>query len=231
MKINHVILISNQIALIPYQPHHVKTYHQWMSDPEMLKQTASERLTLEEEYKMQMTWTEDKDKLTFILMDLNKWNREEIFPNHCISRQEKQECLDKLECSCIFGDVNLFLDDLDDKGSRIAEVSIMVAPEGYRRKGYASKVLKNLFSYSYEELNLKCVRAKIGFENQPSIRLFEQKLHFAEVERCEEPFHEITFQRDMEDFLNDSEVTIKYRLEDYDTFRAKKLHSANVGIF
>jgi hypothetical protein len=47
----------------------VDTYHGWMADPALQAATASEPLTLEEEYAMQRTWLEDEDKCTFIVLD------------------------------------------------------------------------------------------------------------------------------------------------------------------
>ncbi|KAF2710466.1 hypothetical protein K504DRAFT_533412 [Pleomassaria siparia CBS 279.74] len=67
MKINeHTALITPKILLVPYSAHHVPTYHTWMQSEELQKATASEPLTLEEEYSMQRSWRDDADKLTFI---------------------------------------------------------------------------------------------------------------------------------------------------------------------
>jgi len=47
----------------------VTTYHEWMKDEEIQVATASEPLSLEEEYEMQRKWRNDHDKLTFIICE------------------------------------------------------------------------------------------------------------------------------------------------------------------
>ncbi|KKZ60953.1 hypothetical protein EMCG_04376 [[Emmonsia] crescens] len=60
-------LSSSRVLLVPYSKHHVPQYNEWMKDPEIQQATASEPLTLEEEYAMQTTWRTDADKLTYIV--------------------------------------------------------------------------------------------------------------------------------------------------------------------
>ncbi|KAI8959097.1 GNAT domain-containing protein [Daldinia sp. FL1419] len=68
MRLNENIAVStSKVLLVPYDAHHVKQYHRWMEDPSIREATASERLSLEEEYENQASWRESRDKLTFIV--------------------------------------------------------------------------------------------------------------------------------------------------------------------
>ena len=69
MKINEkTVIYGSRVILVPYEKEHVEKYHGWMQSEEILQTTASEPLTLENEYKMQESWREDEDKLTFIIL-------------------------------------------------------------------------------------------------------------------------------------------------------------------
>lgn len=59
---------DRRIMLVPYLKHHVPRYHEWMKDPFIQQQTASEPLTLDEELEMQQEWMRDPLKHTFIVL-------------------------------------------------------------------------------------------------------------------------------------------------------------------
>ena len=91
MHINkHTNIAGPSAVLVPYRKEHVPQYNAWMQDPLLLELTASEPLTLEEEYENQISWQEDDGKLTFIILDS--------------SAGEK-----------MVGDVNLFLSEHEDE--------------------------------------------------------------------------------------------------------------------
>ncbi|XP_072339094.1 alpha/beta-tubulin-N-acetyltransferase 9 isoform X4 [Scyliorhinus torazame] len=109
MRLNdEVELRGRVVVLVPYKVTHVPRYHQWMQSEELQKLTASEPLTLEQEYQMQRSWREDADKCTFIVLDKLRW----------VSGSYTEE-------DCMVGDVNLFLTDPED--STMAEIEIMIA--------------------------------------------------------------------------------------------------------
>lgn len=207
MKNEDIIIISEKLALVPYCHHHVLAYHNWMTCPELLRLTASEPLTLDEEYEMQKTWANDPNKLTFILLDFEKWDRQS---SECCSEAQ----LNSVESDCIFGDVNLFLN------GDVAEISIMVALKSYRRKGNAVKVIRNLLPYSRSRLGLKRVLAKIDIDNKASVRLFTDKLGFSETERSE-VFNEVTLERNFE---AQKDYVVEYKVDNYENFRTCKLN-------
>ncbi|KAG1442100.1 hypothetical protein G6F56_011206 [Rhizopus delemar] len=106
MKINeNLVLVGSSIALVPYKREHVLRYHEWMKSPFLQEMTASEPLTLEEEYEMQQSWHEDEKKLTFIITALPT--------DSPVSLKDipKEEVKEK---TIMIGDVNIFFNDPDD---------------------------------------------------------------------------------------------------------------------
>ncbi|XP_013167096.1 PREDICTED: N-acetyltransferase 9 isoform X1 [Papilio xuthus] len=171
LNFNTKILGKNTI-LVPYREHHVPKYHTWMRSEELQKLTASEPLTLEEEYKMQKTWQEDDDKCTFIILDKHKY---------------EQNCD---ENDSMIGDTNIFVIDNDNM---VGEIEIMIAEETARgsKKGWEAVILMLLYGIKF--IKIKTFEAKISIENIISINMF-QKLNFKEKSRSE-IFQEVTLEK------------------------------------
>jgi len=120
MKINSNTRIEGErVQLVPYRMEHVPVYHEWMLDPYLLEMTASEPLTIEEEYENQKSWYEDPKKCTFIIFD-------------------------KLRNNVMCGDVNLFFNDDDPT---IAQIEVMIAETESRKNGLGTESLLLMMKY------------------------------------------------------------------------------------
>ncbi|KAI4602134.1 hypothetical protein KJ359_011000 [Pestalotiopsis sp. 9143b] len=138
MKFNEYIAISTpKVLLVPYDGHHVPRYHEWMEDAAT---TASDRLTLEEEYENQISWRTSADKLTFIVCNPLSDAPEDAVVAGTADGNER-----------MVGDINLFLapweDDEQDPEDQpqdkspseqkycVGEVDIMIAAASDRGRG------------------------------------------------------------------------------------------------
>eukprot|EP00198_Chlamydomonas_reinhardtii_P002484 XP_001691820.1 predicted protein [Chlamydomonas reinhardtii] len=163
----NTVIVGEKAILVPYRAEHVPRYHEWMQDPHLQETTASEPLTMEEEYEMQRSWAQDEDKLTFIVLDRG-------FPDVPGTGSHG---------GGMAGDVNLFFTlDEEEGGRQAAEIEVMVAEQGSRGKGIAKEALRALMAYASRELGVKRFVAKIHEVNAPSRKLFEG-LGFEEFKR------------------------------------------------
>jgi RimJ/RimL family protein N-acetyltransferase len=190
----HTQIVSNKVILVPYRPQHVEKYHEWMKSSALLEATASEPLSIEEEYEMQQTWMNDKDKVTFIIIDKEYIPQTSTLP---ITIEESVECM------C--GDVNAFLTKQDDPdepnyGCIVAEMEVMIAEEKSRRKGIAKEAVLLLMNYVKNELNVNCFEVKINEDNIASLALFKEQLHFVE-HRYVQVFEEYHFKYPADEIL------------------------------
>lgn len=197
MKINENIkLVGNKVILIPYESKHVEKYHHWMQNPELQEQTASEPLTLEEEYSMQQSWRLDEDKCTFLILSKELYS----------SNQDEIEAL--------IGDTNLFITE-EDNGHKKGEAEIMIAEKTFRGQHLGWEAMLIMLSYGVKDLGIQEYIVKIGENNSKSISMFK-KMSFSEISRSS-VFKELTMQRIVNnewiEWLN-SEV--QYSVEEYD---------------
>ncbi|KAK2766722.1 hypothetical protein FQN54_006036 [Arachnomyces sp. PD_36] len=224
MRLNEgVAIASSAVVLVPYSKNHVPKYHSWMEDEEIREATASELLTLDEEYAMQESWRRDADKLTFIVCSLSLLGNE----GNQTPKQLPPEGASSP--SCMVGDVNMFLrledeeqpqDDTDACDGQepnqqlVGELELMIAERGQRRQGYGRAALLCFLRYILENessiveeffaqeclARFKGIRkisylsVKIGETNIKSLALFES-LGFTRVTEKANVFGELELRR------------------------------------
>jgi len=192
-----LVLEAGLLKLVPYREEHVPLYHRWMQSEELLEATASEPLSLQEEYDMQRSWLEDENKCTFIVLD-KAFPSDAGLPDHS---------------AAMAGDVNLFFNDPDD--TKVAEIEIMIAEERSRGRGLATQALRAMMYYAGTKLQCTKFVAKIGEANKASLALF-QKLGFKQV-NYSKIFKEVQEELDVTSELLDSlESTLELKYSQYD---------------
>ncbi|KUJ15521.1 N-acetyltransferase [Mollisia scopiformis] len=219
MLVNKYIAVStSSVLLVPYEASHVPAYHEWLKDEEIQETTASEPLSLEEEYAMQASWRSDHDKLTFIA----------CIPSSAASiKAGGCDTPDRM-----IGDVNLFLSPADeDEEGCIGELELMIAPKDARRQGYGRGTILTFLQFiqlhldeimneyktklGIEKMKLLQLKVKIGSKNEKSIKLFEG-IGFIKVEASPNYFGE--FELTLEGFLSEERtrnLMERYNIQDY----------------
>jgi len=172
-------VIGNKVTLVPYRKHHVPKYHEWMKSGELQELTASEPLSLDEEYQMQQSWNEDEDKCTFIVLDTDTYEKTSD------------------EIASMVGDTNLFLTTSSDD-SDVAEVEVMIAEPNHRGRGLGKEALLLMMAYGLKTLGRHTFVAKIKTKNDVSRQLFE-KLGFDEVDRLK-IFDEVVYKKSLQNW-------------------------------
>uniref|UniRef100_A0A1J3K4U9 N-acetyltransferase 9-like protein n=1 Tax=Noccaea caerulescens TaxID=107243 RepID=A0A1J3K4U9_NOCCA len=158
-----VSLEGKRVVLVPYMAEHVPRYHNWMQDEELLQATGSEPLSLEQEYEMQISWTQDPNKQTFIVLD------KDFIEGDLVHGEPHVQAMT--------GDVNIYMNDMDDP--KVAEVEIMIAEPRSRGKGLGKETVLMMMAYAVKNLEIHKFTAKIGDSNTASLSLF-RKLGFEE---------------------------------------------------
>jgi RimJ/RimL family protein N-acetyltransferase len=164
----NISIRGNQVVLVPYQRKFVSKYHVWMQDPQLLLMTASEPLTIEEEYAMQRSWKDDADKCTFIV--LSNCSSSRASRRFDDSSEEEASVTDEIRS--MVGDVNLFLNDPEDR--TVAEIDVMIADPGSRRQGLGEETVSLMMGYGADRLGVRLFVAKIHETNAASLHLFRK---------------------------------------------------------
>ncbi|EPS43066.1 hypothetical protein H072_2942 [Dactylellina haptotyla CBS 200.50] len=209
MRLNEsVAVITNKLVFLPYEASHVETYSEWMGSEAIREATASERLSLAEEYAMQKSWREDADKLTFILSLPSDGIKAAASHDGPLKNYIVVEGVDD-KPEILIGDVNLFLYEDDEEEEvegqergpveMVGEVELMIARPEFQGRGlgklaviifilyvlqHQGDILSQDSSRNLKGKSFKHLRVKIGKENTRSLELF-QKLGF--VKLTEEP--------------------------------------------
>ncbi|GMH10997.1 hypothetical protein Nepgr_012838 [Nepenthes gracilis] len=164
MEEREMSLEGEKLILVPYMKEHVPKYHLWMQDPTLLQATGSEPLTLDQEYDMQLSWIQDPNKRTFIVLD------KQLITGDFVHGKPHVEAM--------VGDVNIYMNDLDDP--KLAEIEIMIAEPKSRGKGLGKESVLMMMAFAVENLGIHTFRAKIGESNGASLDMFH-KLGFKEA--------------------------------------------------
>ncbi|KAL1894730.1 hypothetical protein Sste5346_005705 [Sporothrix stenoceras] len=154
MKVNENTAISTpRVLLVPYDRRHVPTYHDWMEDEAVRAATASDRLTLEEEYENQESWRAANDKLTFIVCQPTASTASTA------SDSEGTKIVGGVDDAPdhMVGDINFFLTPFEDeeegeqKNDGVAlltgEVDVMIARLEHRRQGFGRAAVTAFLHY------------------------------------------------------------------------------------
>ncbi|RYR06465.1 hypothetical protein Ahy_B05g073796 [Arachis hypogaea] len=200
-----VSLEGQKVILVPYMESHVPKYHSWMQDPSLLQATASESLSLDQEYHMQLSWSQDLNKDTFIVLD-----KDLLLGNFSHGEPHVE---------AMVGDVNIFMNDLDNP--HMAEIEVMIAEpksEGRiflaissichymhsRGKGLGKESVLIMMAFSIESLGINVFRVKIGESNEASLNLFK-KLGFVQTSYSN-IFREVTLEWQVSELKNEEMV-------------------------
>ncbi|KAL2632703.1 hypothetical protein R1flu_004182 [Riccia fluitans] len=154
---------GQRVMLVPYGKEHVPCYHKWMQDTQLLEDTASEPLSLKEQYELQESWNSDPYKCMFIILEKERMK---------VPEEESSNV------EAMAGDVNIFMNDMEDE--QAAEIDIMIAEPRSRGKGLAKEAVQLMVNYVSQHLHISKLRAKIGDSNSTSLRLF-RSLGFQDV--------------------------------------------------
>ncbi|OJJ02368.1 hypothetical protein ASPVEDRAFT_41870 [Aspergillus versicolor CBS 583.65] len=204
MLLNATTAISTpKVLLVPYSKWHVPRYHEWMKDEEIQQATASEPLSLDEEYAMQQSWRNDADKLTFIMCRPAGGNNSTATTTSGNQGEQGSSLTDEDDGSArMIGDINLFLrvDDGDEGVETpkiIGEIELMVAEKKDQGRGFGRAALLAFLRYVLEregevvgefvrgdegarkalgdvrEMKFVALSVKIGQGNERSLKLFE----------------------------------------------------------
>lgn len=152
------------MELIPYEDVHVLMYHQWLQDAHIQEMTATEPVSLEDEYRLQREWAGATGRFIKIIR--------------------------ARETGRLVGDINVFFSRADDSNGDAAEINIMIADLGDRNKGYASEALMLAMAYAVQKFNVGHFFVKVLAKNSQALAFF-RKHGFKDGEAGVDAFGEV----------------------------------------
>ncbi|KAK3710291.1 hypothetical protein LTR37_010357 [Vermiconidia calcicola] len=237
----HTALSSSKTLLVPYCQHHVPTYHKWMQDSDLQNSTASEPLSLDEEYAMQQSWRTDKDKLTFIIcLPLSRaWDE---LDNPFSGDQKLVRAREHDAEGQMIGDINLFLFEQEDEEPNletpndatiapclVGEIELMIARKDLHRRGFGRSALLTFLSYvlsSWPRIAHEYTRKQDDAEaSLPELAYLRAKINQTN-ERSIRLFESLGFERTSAapNFFGEVELRCKPAIEGLKKLKPFELH-------
>ncbi|OEL13702.1 N-acetyltransferase 9-like protein [Dichanthelium oligosanthes] len=157
-------VLGERAVLVPYLREHVPRYHEWMQDPALLEATASEPLSLAQEFDVHRSWSLDP---------ISSATHPSFYLPFFF-----QAFISTLSTAAMVGDVNIYMNDPDDM--QLAEIEIMIAEHKSRGKGIGQEAILLMMAFAVDKYGIHTFRAKISESNMASLKLF-RKLGFKDA--------------------------------------------------
>jgi hypothetical protein len=104
--------VGERAVLVPYLREHVPRYHEWMQDPALLEATASEPLSLAQEFEVHRSWTLDPlssvpgscspSLLHLLLLCLDLVAYCDGFSDICLFAEHTMKVAERLRCNSAY---------------------------------------------------------------------------------------------------------------------------------
>ncbi|XP_042490589.1 N-acetyltransferase 9-like isoform X1 [Macadamia integrifolia] len=141
------------------------------------KLTGSEPLTLDQEYDIQLSWNQDPNKQTFVVLDKQLvvgdfFHGDPPVEGKSFRGQYVKEQTIHYTCVAMVGDVNIYMIDLED--TQLAEIEIMIAEPKSHGKGLGEESILMVMTFAVENFGIHIFRVKMGESNTASLNLFRK---------------------------------------------------------